>query len=616
MASNGEYPSMRPVNVWNPRLAIEKRADGSAVITQQDPLASYPERLSDRIAHWADVAGDRRWMAQRGDDGTWREISYGELLDTMRHIGSFLLDLDLSVESPLIILSGNSLEHAVVALSAQYVGIPTAAITPNYSLMDSSYAKLRSICDQITPGAVFVQDADVFAAAVETVFENSIPMIFGAGTAPGGRLSFRYSDIAAYNATQPATLANQETGPDTIAKFLFTSGTTGSPKPVIQTQRMLCANMEMVRDCYRFVQDEPPIVVDWAPWNHVASGNMVFNLVLYNGGTFYIDEGKPSLAGIKTTIANLSEISPTWYFNIPMGYDLLCDAMEADLEIAAAFFSKLRMMMYAGAGMASHTWQRLTELSQRTLGKQVLLCTGLGSTETTPFVLYCTEPQDGPGNVGVPMRGLTVKLVPTAGKLELRVKGPSVTPGYWRQPEITSTVFDEEGFYNMGDAVRPADPSDWSRGFIFDGRTAENFKLDTGTWIAVGSIRAHLIDAFGGLVSDAAICGENRSELGALLIPSRERLEALVGAESQLSDEELHNHPKVRARISHLLSKQASEATGSSNRIARAIIVKDPLDVSRGEITEKGSLNQKALLANRPDLVDQLYGDGQDVFQP
>jgi len=351
------------------------------------------------------------------------------------------------------------------------------------------------------------------------------------------------------------------------------------------------------------------VVVDWAPWNHTAAGNKVFNLVLYNGGTYYIDGGKPSPKLIGETIRNLREIAPTWYFNVPAGYEMLVDAMERDPALRENFFSRLKLMMYAGAGMAQHTWDRLNQLAVETIGHRVLLATGLGSTETGPFALKCTEEQERAGNVGIPAQGVILKLVPDQDKLEARLKGPNITPGYWRDPKQTAAAFDEEGFYKLGDALRFAEPGHPEKGFFFDGRLAENFKLETGTWVAVGALRAKLVNELDGLARDAVIAGENQHELGALLLPFMPKLRSLVADEADLSDPEILAHPAVRERLAALLAEHAEKATGSATRVKRAILIEEEPSLDRGEITDKGSINQRAMLRNRGDLVAALYSD-------
>ncbi|MFV0384388.1 feruloyl-CoA synthase [Paracoccus sp. (in: a-proteobacteria)] len=607
-----EPAGIRAVKVWQPELAWKTREDGTTLIWREDPLGDYPDRLTDMIDHWADRSPDRIWMAQRsGDD--WQRVSYRELRDKVRRIGEWLLRHDLSAERPVIILSENSVEHALMALGAQYAGIPSAAISPAYALVSTDYAKLKSIAEQVTPGVIFVQSAEPFAKAIAATFDADIPVIAVEGRAEG-RVSHAFAKLLTTEPGERIDAAHQAIGPDTVAKFLFTSGTTGSPKAVIQTNRMLCSNMVMVQDCFAFMVDEPPVVCDWAPWNHTASGNKVFNMVLFNGGTFYIDDGKPTPAGMARTIRNLREVSPTWYFNVPAGFEALVHAMETDDTLRESFFRDLKLLMYAGAGLAAHTWRDLERLAVQTVGQQILIATGLGSTETAPFALMCVEPQTVPGNIGVPARGVTLKLVPVDDKQEVRIKGPNVTPGYWRAPELTHDAFDDEGFYRLGDALRHAVPGDPSKGFYFDGRIAENFKLRTGTWVAVGALRAQIVNQMGGLISDAVIAGENEDALTALLVPAMPALRALVPAGTP--DDALAGHPAVRAAIAARLAGHIAASTGSATRIARVMLMREPLSLDRGEVTDKGSINQRAVLRHRPELVARLYRDDTEVIHP
>ncbi|MBF9042247.1 AMP-binding protein [Rhodobacterales bacterium HKCCE4037] len=604
---------LRDVKLWQADVRQETRDDGSILVWQAGELGPYPRCISERIAHWAEVTPEQTWMAERDGDG-WRRVSYAELADLVLRVGSKFLQMGLSSDRPLLILSGNGVDHAIAALSAQHVGIPSAAIAPAYSLSGGGFPKLRDIVGQITPGAIFVDDTGPFAPAITEVIAPDLPVI-AVRRQLDDRTVTEWTDVLSTEPTDAARDAAAAVNHDTVAKFLFTSGTTGSPKAVIQTQRMLCSNMEMVLDCYAFMRDEPPVFVDWAPWNHVASGNKVFNLPIYTGGTYYVDHGRPTPQGLRETIRNLKEVAPTWYFNVPVGYEALVREMEADPDFAATFFSRLRLMMYAGAGMAGHTWNGLNDLSVKTTGARTLLATGLGATETAPFALKCTEHQDQPGNIGIPAKGITVKLVPLGDKLEIRIKGPNVTPGYWRNPKLTADAFDDEGYYKLGDAVRFAVPGDASKGFYFDGRVAENFKLATGTWVAVGALRATLVDALGGLARDAVIAGEDENELGALIVPSRAAAEAMVPNAADMDDAELWDHPEVRAALRERLSALAAKATGSSNRITRALVLTEPLDLNAGEVTDKGSVNQRAVLNNRPEAVAALYGDGAAVIR-
>lgn len=605
--------AMRPVKLWSPVVASETRADGSILVWREDPLGPYPERMSDRLAHWARVAPDRTWMAQRAGDG-WRAVTYGECLATVRRLGQALLDRNLSAERPVVILSGNDIEHALLALAAQHVGVPSAALSPAYSLVSRDFGKLREVAAQLTPGLVFAADAAAFAPAIAAVFPGT-EIVATRGGLPGREVA-TFAGLASTQATGAVDRANAATGPDTVAKFLFTSGTTGSPKAVIQTQRMLCANQAMILDAYAFMAEEPPVVVDWAPWNHTASGNKVFNCIIYNGGTYYIDEGRPTPAGIGETIRNLSEISPTWHLNVPAGYEMLTKAMETNDPLRETFFARLRMMIYAGAGMGQHVWDAINRHAERTVGARVFISSGYGATETGPFALGSSEPQERPGNLGIPAQGITLKLVPAGDRLEARVKGPSVTPGYWRSPALTAEAFDEEGFYKLGDAFRFAVPGDPARGFLFDGRVAENFKLATATWVAVGPLRAKLVDEMGGLVRDVVLTGENREEIGALLVPFWPALRELVPGGADLPQAEVLAHPAVRAAVAARLAAHAAAATGSATRVTRAVFLDGEPSFDRGEITDKGSINQRAVLRHRAALVEALYEGDPRVILP
>ncbi|MFK5980252.1 MAG: feruloyl-CoA synthase [Rhizobiaceae bacterium] len=598
--------AMRDVKMWSPKIETQERSDGSTLVWRSDALGGYPEKITEKLVYWAKTRPDQTWMAQRTESGSWRKITYGEALDKVRHLAQGILDQNLSLERPLVILSGNDIEHALICLAAQFVGVPSAALSPAYSLISTDYEKLRDISGQITPGLIFVADGEPFEKAINAAFEDNVPVV-SVRNAVEGRTNISFDDFLATEPTDAVDIAYDKVDGDTILKFLFTSGTTGSPKAVIQTHKMICSNQEMVADCFAFMRNEPPVVVDWAPWNHTASGNMVFNMILYSGGTFYIDEGNPSPMGMETTIKNLREISPTWYFNVPAGYDLLVKAMEKDATLRDSFYRCNKLIMYAGAGMAQHTWDQLSELAIETLGVRVLRGTGLGSTETAPFAIFCSEEQKTSGNVGIPAQGVTLKLVPNGEKLEARIKGPNVTPGYWRNEKLTNEAFDEDGFYCFGDALRYAVPGDASKGFFFDGRIAENFKLNTGTWVSVGPLRAKLIDDLGGLMRDCVITGENQMVLGSLLVPSMPALRAIVPDEASMDDAGIISHPIVRGAIAGRLAEHAKNATGSANRVMRVMVLVEPLSLDKGEVTDKGSVNQRAVLKHRADLATAVY---------
>lgn len=589
-------------------LLRETRPDGTVLIRQTAELPTWPRCMTERFMHWANVAPDRLWMAERGADGAWVRMTYGQGAQAIRAIGSALLQQGLSVDRPLLILSGNSLSHALMALGAQHVGIPSAALSPAYALSGEDRGKLSQVVAQLTPGMVFADHAARFLPAIEAVLSPDVALVSQTGRSDT-RTSLSYDSLLAATPTPEADAAHASVGPETVAKFLFTSGTTGSPKAVIQTQAMLCSNQVMIADAYAFLSQEPPVLVDWAPWNHTASGNKVFNMAIFHGGTYYIDDGRPTPNDIGRTIRTLREIAPTWYFNVPVGYQFLLDAMETDEALTDTFFSRLRMLMYAGAGMSQPVWDRLAAVAARKVVGGVPIVSGLGATETGPFALYYSDKKDRPGNIGVPALGVTLKLVPQEGKLEARLKSPSITPGYWRNPALTAAAFDEEGYYKLGDALRYAVPDEPAAGFIFDGRLAENFKLATGTWVAVGALRAALVNAMGGLISDAVIAGEEKDDLRALLVPNWIALRELAGgADNVLA------HPAVQTTLAERLSAHARAATGSATRVVAALILEEPLSFDRGEVTDKGSVNQRAVLRERADLAASLWTAGSHVI--
>jgi feruloyl-CoA synthase len=587
-----------------PALITETRADGSVIIRQVADLPPWPRCMNDRLAHWATVAPDRVWLAERAGEG-WSQLTYAAGLRAVQSAGTALLAAGLSVDRPLLILSGNSIAHAVMALGAQHVGVPSAALAPAYALGGEDRTKLAQVIGQLTPGMVFAEDAEHFLPAIEALLDRDVALVSRTGRSDRRR-SLGYDDLLATPPDAAMHAAHAAISPDTVAKFLFTSGTTGSPKAVIQTQRMLCSNQAMVQSAYDFMADEPPVLLDWAPWNHTAAGNKVFNMAIYNGGSYYIDDGRPSPAMIGRTIRNLQDVAPTWYFNVPLGYQFLLDEMERDDALADHFFSRLKMLMYAGAGMSQPVWDRLSAMAARKVPGGVPIVSGLGSTETGPFALYYSDRKDGPGNIGIPALGVTLKLVPQGDKLEARLKSPSITPGYWRNPALSDAVFDDEGYYCLGDALRYAVPGNPDEGFLFDGRLAENFKLATGTWVAIGALRAALVDALGGLASDAVIAGEEKEDLRALLVPNIARLREVAGLpDAAIAD--LALHPAVQAALKESLSAHARAAHGSATRVVAAAFLIQPLSFDQGEVTDKGSVNQRAVLRLRGDAAAALY---------
>jgi feruloyl-CoA synthase len=601
---DAELP-LRPVRL-GPTDCVHKRAsDGTLTLRSPHELPPYPNNLTDRLTHWANATPERLFIADRGVDGVWRKLSYSDTLSKVRNIGEALLRRNLGAERPLVILSGNDLEHQLLGLAAMYVGIPYAPVSPAYSLISSDFGKLRYIINLLTPGLVFASDGCSFARAIASTVPVDVERVI-ARNAVDDR-STPFSDLVT-SATDAVDRAHAATGPDTIAKFLFTSGSTGHPKGVINTQRMLCANQAMIRVAEPCFEDEPPIIVDWAPWHHTAGGNHNIGISLFNGGSFYVDDGKPMPGAIEATVRNLREVAPTWYFNVPKGYEVLLPYLRADSDLRRTFFSRLKIMFYAGAGIAQHIADELQRLAYATCGERILLLTSLGSTETAPMAIIRTWESERASNIGLPAVGLELKLVPCDGKFEARLRGPNITPGYWREPELTAEAFDEDGFYRMGDALRFADPENPARGLLFDGRIAEDFKLATGTWVRLGPIRSGFIDHFAPYVRDVVIAGPDRDDLVALVFPDVEacrrlapKLAADAAAQAILAD------ARVVKEFEFLLRTLAAKSTGSSNRVCRAILLSEPPSLDVGEVTDKGSINQRAVLKHRAALVDALY---------
>ncbi len=597
---------IRPVKLGPQDVTVERRADDCLILRSPQPLSPYPERLTERLEYWAKAAPDRAFMAQRDGKGGWRTVTYAQALASARAIGEALLARKLSPERPIVILSGNDIEHALIGLAAIYVGVPYAPISPAYSLVSQDFARLRAIFDLITPGLVFAADGKTFARAIDTIVPKDVEIVVARNP-----IADRTTDFGDLHATPTAAVdaANAAVGPDTIAKFLFTSGSTGTPKCVINTQRMWCANQVMLRQGLAYFEDEPPIVLDWAPWHHTAGGNHDVGLVLFNGGTFYIDEGKPLPGAIEETVRNLREIASTWYFTVPKGYEALLPHLRADADLRRTFFSRVKVLWFAGAGIAQHVFDEMNELAVQACGEQVLFLTGFGATETAPCVLARTWATDNAANMGLPAAGLELKLVPFEGKLEARVRGPNITPGYWRQPEFTAAAFDEEGFYRLGDTFKFADPNDPKQGLLFDGRMAEDFKLSTGTWVSVGPLRAQFINACAPYARDVVFAGLDRDDITALVFPDVDACRKLLHRAPETPATQIIEHYDVRQHFAKLLSAMARKATGSSNRVARIILLTDPPSMDKGEMTDKGSINQRAVLKNRAALVNELYAD-------
>ncbi|HEX4407812.1 MAG TPA: feruloyl-CoA synthase [Xanthobacteraceae bacterium] len=588
---------------------VERRADGAILMRSPHPLPAYPKNLTERLIYWADKAPDRVFMAQRDANGGWRTLTYAAALKGTRAIAAALLTRDLSPDRPIAILSGNDLEHALLALAAMHVGVPYAPISVPYSLMSMDFGKLKAIIGILTPGLIFAANGTPFARAIAAAVPDEVEIVVTANP-PEGRTATLFADLMATPPTGAVEAAHAKVGPDTIAKFLFTSGSTGQPKGVINTQRMLCANQAMIGASLQFISDEPPVLVDWPPWNHTFGGNHDFGMVLHNGGSFYIDEGRPLPGAIAATVRNLRDIAPTIHLNVPKGFEMLLPYFRSDAALRERFFSRLRVMFYAGASLAQHVRDEYQELAVATTGERIMFLSSLGSTETAPAALACTWETEHTSNIGLPMRGVTLKLVPQAGKLEARLKGDNITPGYWRAPELTAAAFDEEGYYKIGDALKFEDPADPARGLLFDGRLAEDFKLATGTWVSVGPLRASFIGHFAPLIRDVVLAGADRDEVMGLVFPDLEACRKLVpDLTPDCPPHVLCADPRVTKEFSRRLNSFVASASGTSSRITRVMLLAEPPSLDIGEMTDKGSINQRAVLNNRFAAVAGLYAD-------
>ena len=598
---------LRNVELWDPKVEIERRADGTILARSPEKLPPYPDRFTERLVHFAQTAPERTFVAKRVNGGDWRHVTYAQSLDAARRIGQALIDRKLSPERPLVVLSGNDLEHAMLALGALHVGVPYAPVSPAYSLVSTDYDKLKHIIRLLTPGLVYVSSGKAFAKALAAALPADVEIVVGSDPIEG-RACTLYADLVATEPTAAVDAAHLAVGPDTIAKFLFTSGSTGKlPKGVINTHRLWASNMAVQGHVFTFLQNEPPVLVDWLPWNHTFGGNGNFGMALYFGGTLYIDEGKPVPHGMDETIRNLREIAPTIYLNVPKGFEVLVQHMRAEPDLCKTFFSRLKSTFFAGAGLAQHVWDELDALAVETVGERIIMMSGLGATETGPSALFCHPALTRSGAVGLPVPQCTLKLVPNAGKLELRVKGPSITTGYWREPELTKNAFDDQGFYCMGDALKFVDPEEPSKGFAFDGRVSEDFKLATGTWVSVGPLRAKLVAAMAPLVRDAVVAGYERDDLGIILIPDLEACQAFLGHTGKPDWEKIVSDERLLEVIAARLRDYDRTTTGSSTRVMSAVFLDTPPSLDAGEITDKGSINQRAVLAARGALVESLY---------
>jgi feruloyl-CoA synthase len=583
----------------SPNVVSAGADDGSVILRSADALGAAPVTVMHSVRAWAGVDRDHPLVAERGSDGAWRSCSYGAAVAAADGIGQALLDRGLGPGRPLLVLSGNGVDHLLMTLGAMTAGVPVAPASVAYSLQSRDHARLRAITELIRPGAVFAEDGDRFAGALDAV--GAVPAIVSTGERPGAE---RFDELARTVPGPGVTAAFAALDPDAVAKILFTSGSTGAPKGVLNTHRMLSANQQMMRQVWPFLTSERPVIVDWLPWSHTFGGNHNVNMMLTCGGTIYVDAGRPAPGMFAPTIANLTDVPPTIYFNVPAGYAQLVPALEADPAFAARFFSRLRLIFNAAAALPGALRSRLEELAARSAGRAVPVTGSWGATETAPAVTTAHFGYDDARCIGAPLPGTQVKLAPAEGAYEIRVKGPIVTPGYFARPDLTAAAFDEQGYYCSGDAVVFADPEDPNAGLVFRGRLAEDFKLTTGTYVRVGAVRLALLSVTA-MLSDVVIAGENREFACALAWLNAAEARRLLGEEPQPQGE-LIVHEIVHRTLAQALADH-NAAAGSAARIERLVVMARPADLDGGEITDKGYVNQRQVLINRSTLVELLY---------
>jgi feruloyl-CoA synthase len=604
-------PKFRHLHFGVTSVTLKDGAAGTQYLKADQELQAFPVRLTDRLQHWAQVKPGQTLFARRvkradGTLGEWRYVSYSEAWLTARNIAQGLINRDLSADRPVVILSENSLEHALLALGCMLAGVPFVPISPPYSLISQDYDKLKHVLRTVTPGMVFASDSR-YAKAIAATVASDIDIVMGEAGVDG-------RDVTSFEALQNTVATPQvdaaiaAAGPDTIVKLLFTSGSTNLPKAVINTHRMWCANQQQMTQSIPALKDEPLVLVDWLPWNHTFGGNHNFGMVVFNGGTMYIDDGKPTAALMHETLRNLREIAPTVYFNVPTGFEAIANAMKTDSLLRRTLLSRAKMFFYAGASLAQPIWDSLYESQEGEIGERIVMTTGLGMTESGPFSIFVTSPNVRAGDLGVPTPGLELKLVDMGGKTEIRYRGPNVTPGYWRNAEETAGAFDDEGFFCTGDAVKWIDETNVHLGLKFDGRIAEDFKLATGTFVSVGPLRAKIIAAGAPYIQDVVLTGINLKEVGAMVFPTPAvRSLSAFSADAPLRDV-LCSEPVLK-EFQTIIDQLAQTSTGSSNRIARMCLLSEPATIDKSEITDKGSINQRAVLSHRADTVAALHED-------
>ncbi|MFQ5548202.1 MAG: feruloyl-CoA synthase, partial [Woeseia sp.] len=587
-------------------VEVEQLAGGGLVLRSPVKLEPYAANICSYLVDWAEQAPERAFLAERPATGDWRTVTYAETLASVRALSQALLDHGVSVDRPVMIVSENGIENGLLQLAAMFTGIPVVPVSPAYSLMSNDFGKLGFVFDLIKPKLVFAADGKRFDKALAALDLGDVSLVV-MREPPAGSEAIPMDELLETNPTSAVDQAFDRVGPETVAKILFTSGSTGMPKGVINTHRMMCSNQQALVQVWPFVARRPPVLVDWLPWNHTFGGNHNFNMILRNGGTLYIDGGKPAPGMFETTVENLREIAPTAYFNVPRGFQMLAPHLEQDAEFRDHFFSNLDTIFYAAAALPQDVWERFENLSAAALGRKIAMTSAWGLTESAPLATSVHFPIARAGVIGLPVPGTELKMLPSAGKMELRLRGPNITPGYFGRDDLTRDAFDEDGFYRTGDAGKFADGDDASKGILFDGRVAEDFKLLTGAWVSTGMVRVAAISACTELIQDAVVTGQDRDDIGLLIIPNLPGMANLAGLAPDAPMADLLGNETIRQRLRDDLAAYNSQNPASSTCIARAVFLTEPLNIDAGEITDKGYVNQRAVLERRQAIVEQLY---------
>ena len=588
-------------------IDVETRDDGTLILRSPLKLEKSEVNVGNKFRKICEQFPENIWLAER-DDGGWRKLSYKNALQSINSISQYLIDKGLNQNKTIMILSGNSINHALLNVAGLCSGVPVAPISIAYSLMSSDYAKLKHCFELVNPGLIFVEDGVMFEKALQQLPLDNITVVCSINPVARYKMEL-FKDILTIVPGEKVEEVYNSVTSEYVAKYLFTSGSTGMPKGVINTQKMLCVNMQQAQQVRPHELGET-IVLDWLPWNHTMGGNHSFNGVFWTGGTLYIDGGKPVPALFSTTVDNLKKISPTYYGSVPAGLALLLEHLKIDLTLRKTFFKNLMYIAYGGASLPEEVWYGIRDLAKKTTGSEIELLCGWGATETAPLATSTYFKIDKPGNIGLPVPGMEIKMVPVGNKMELRVKGPNVTPGYLKRDDLTEKAFDEEGFYLIGDAGRLVDPSDPSRGIDFDGRVVENFKLLTGTWVDVGSLRLAVVNSCAPLFQDGLVTGHDKNYLGFLAWPNMEACKKFIGQE--IETHEILEHPLLKEEIKKKIMVHNKNFPGSSTKIKKLILMSTPPSFDNNEITDKGYVNQSSALAARENLVNKLYDDSSN----